>query len=315
MDVGEVQSRLGRIRSKVGEVVVGNDDVVETLIVALLSGGHVLLEGPPGIGKTTLAKTFAQAVGGEFKRIQMTPDLLPSDVLGVNVYNQRDSTWSLRRGPIFANVVLVDELNRASPKVQSAFLEVMQERQVTIEGQTLPLGNPFMVIATQVSFARAGTYVLSDVQIDRFAFKVDMTYPPRGAEEEILRRIDSIEAPHISPVLSAEEVVELSKQVLDIRVHERVHGYILDLVAWLRGNPNVREGPSTRASVWLLKGARARAMLEGREYVNPDDVKFLAYWVLGHRLDFTPQALAEEVSVGGLIKAALDAVPVPKGLD
>ena len=312
MQAEEVQARLTSIRKRVGEVVVGYDDVVETLIVALLSGGHVLLEGPPGIGKTTLARSFAQSVGGEFKRIQMTPDLLPADVLGVNVYNQRDGTWSLKRGPVFANVILVDELNRAPPKVQSAFLEVMQERQVTIEGQTLHMEKPFMVIATQVPYTRAGTYLLSDVQLDRFAFKVDVDYPPRGVEDEILQRVDVFEAPNLEAVLSTDDVNELSDQVSSIAVHERIRSYILDVVAWLRGNPSVREGPSTRASLWLLKGSRAMALLEGRDYVVPDDVKFLADKVLTHRIELTPQARAEDVGEAGLVKAALEAVPVPK---
>lgn len=312
MQANEVQARLTSIRKRVGEVVVGYDDVVETLIVALLSGGHVLLEGPPGIGKTTLARSFAQSVGGDFKRIQMTPDLLPADVLGVNVYNQRDGTWSLKRGPVFANVVLVDELNRAPPKVQSAFLEVMQERQVTIEGQTLHMERPFMVIATQVPYTRAGTYLLSDVQLDRFAFKVDVGYPTRGVEDEILQRVDALESRTLDAILSTDDVNELSEQVSTITMHERIRGYILDVVAWLRGNPSVREGPSTRAGLWLLKGSRAMALLEGRDYVVPDDVKFLADKVLTHRVELTPQARAEDVSESGLVKAALEAVPVPK---
>jgi len=308
----EVQSRLTSIRKRVGEVVVGYDEVVETLIIALLSGGHVLLEGPPGIGKTTLARSFAQSVGGDFKRIQMTPDLLPADVLGVNVYNQRDGSWSLKRGPIFANVVLVDELNRAPPKVQSAFLEVMQERHVTIEGQTLYMDKPFMVIATQVPYTRAGTYLLSDVQLDRFAFKVDLGYPSRGVEDEILHRVDVLETPDLEAILSSKDVVELSEQVLGIEVHERVRSYILDLITWLRGNSSIREGPSTRASLWLLKGSRARALLEGRDYVIPDDVKFLADKVLTHRVELTPQARAEDVSESELVAKALETVAVPK---
>jgi len=312
MQADEVQASLKRIRSRVGEVVVGYDEVVDTLIVALLSGGHVLLEGPPGIGKTTMARSFAQSVGGDFKRIQMTPDLLPADVLGVNVYNQREGDWTLKKGPIFGNIILVDELNRAPPKVQSAFLEVMQERQVTIEGVTMYMERPFMVIATQVPYTRAGTYLLSDVQLDRFAFKVDLGYPLRGVEEEILRRVDVIEEPRLEAVLTPRAVVELSEQVSGIQVHERIQGYILDVVAWLRGNSSIREGPSTRASLWLLKGSRARALLEGRDYVVPDDVKFLADKVLTHRIELTPQARAEETNERGLVKAALEAVPVPK---
>jgi MoxR-like ATPase len=314
LEIGEIQGKLALVRAEVGKVVVGYEGVIEVLLAALLSGGHVLLEGPPGIGKTTLARSFAQAIGGSFKRIQMTPDLLPSDVLGVNVYNQRDGSWSLKRGPVFANVLLIDELNRASPKVQSAFLEVMQERQVTIEGETLPLGKPFMVLATQVPFAGAGTYVLTDVQVDRFGYKVELAYPEDEVELRVIRGIDRIESYRVKAVVDPGEVVGLEGRAGEVYVHERVHRYIVGLVMWLRGNPAVLSGPSTRASIWLLKGSRALALIRGRDYVAPDDVKHLASSVLSHRVELTAAARTEDVSVEELIGEALGSVPVPKGI-
>jgi MoxR-like ATPase len=314
MNVDEAREKLAAIRAEVGKIVVGLEDAIDLLLVAMLSGGHVLLEGPPGIGKTTLAKTFAQSIGGSFKRIQMTPDLLPADVLGVNVYNQRDGSWSLRRGPIFCNLVLVDELNRASPKVQSAFLEVMQERQVTIEGETLGLGEPFMVLATQVPYAGTGTYLLTDVQIDRFGYKLDLYYPEDAVELQVLEEIDRIDEANTDAVVSPEDVVALGDAAKGIYVHSRVKRYVVGLVMWLRGNPNVLMGPSTRASIWLLKGSRALALMRGREYVIPDDVKYLSMSVLSHRVELTSMSRAENVTVRSLVEEALKAVPVPKNI-
>lgn len=314
MEISEIQGKLALVKAEVGKVVIGYEDIIEVLLAALLSGGHVLLEGPTGIGKTTLARSFAQAIGGSFKRIQMTPDLLPFDVLGVNVYNQRDGSWSLKRGPVFANVLLIDELNRASPKVQSAFLEVMQERQVTLEGETLRLGKPFMVLATQAPFAGAGTYVLTDVQVDRFGYKVELTFPEDEVELRVIRNIDGIESSRVEAVIDPGEVVGLEGRAGEVYVHDRVHRYIVGLVMWLRGNPAVLSGPSTRASIWLLKGSRALALIRGRDYVVPDDVKHLALSVLSHRVELTAAARAEGVHVEELITEALDNVPVPKGI-
>jgi len=314
VEISEVQEILAAIKAEVAKTVVGYEDVVDILLAAMLSGGHVLIEGPAGIGKTTLAKTFAQAIGGSFKRIQMIPDLLPADVLGVNVYNQQNNEWELKKGPVFSNVLLVDELNRASPKVQSAFLEVMQEKQISIEGETLTLDPPFMVLATQGPNTGTGTYLLTDVQLDRFGFKLDLNYPENSVELQVLADIDRIESNNVEQVVSPEMVISLSERVKQVFVHERVQSYIVSLVLWLRGNPAVLSGPSTRASIWLMKGARALALVNGRDYVIPDDVKHLANSILVHRMELTSMSRAHEINVKRLVQEALESVPVPKNI-
>lgn len=312
VDISDVQDKLAAIKAEVARTVVGYEDVVDILLAAMLSGGHVLIEGPAGIGKTTLAKTFAQAIGGSFKRIQMTPDLLPADVIGVKVYNQSVNDWELKEGPVFSNVLLVDELNRASPKVQSAFLEVMQEKQISIEGETLTLDPPFMVLATQVPNTGTGTYMLTDVQLDRFGFKLDLNYPEDSVELKVLADIDRIESNGVEEVVSSEIVVSLSERAKQVFVHERVQSYIVSLVLWLRGNPAILTGPSTRASIWLMKGARALALVNGRDYVIPDDVKHLADSILVHRVELTSMSRAQKINVKQLVEEALGSVPVPK---
>ena len=314
MNSEHIIEALQAVREQVSEAVLGYEKIVDVLFVSLISGGHVLLEGPPGIGKTTLAKTFAGAIGGDFKRIQMTPDMLPADVIGFNMFDRDANAWRLRKGPIFSNIVMVDELNRASPKVQSAFLEAMQERQVTIGGETLELETPFMVVATQVPYPGAGTYTLTDVQLDRFAFKIDLTYPSADVEKEIVKRIDAIEAVKSTPVMDAKGVRELEAQSQDVYVHDVIRDYIQEIIQKLRDNRYTRMGPSTRAGIWLMKGARSMALTQGREYVNPDDVKVLAYFVLPHRLELTPQARADGVSAHQLVDETLSSVSVPKGV-
>lgn len=303
---------LQRIVEEVSRFVVGKKRVIEMLLIALLCEGHVLLEGMPGVAKTLLAKTFAQTIGGSFKRVQMTPDLLPADIIGVNVYNPKKGVFTLRKGPIFTNVVLVDELNRAPPKTQAALLEAMQERQVTIEGTTIPLDKPFIVFATQIPYGSPGTYPLTEVEIDRFAFKVDVGLPSFDEEIEIISRIDRIEEVNAKRVSSPQEVIELTAQVKEVYVSERVKEYIVGLVNSLRNGDGVKMGPSPRASIWLLKGSRAKALLDGRSFVIPDDVKAVAPYVLGHRIQLEPDVESEGISTQEIVERALASQPVPK---
>jgi len=302
---------MGKIVSEVSRFIVGKRDAVEMMLVALLSEGHILLEGPPGTAKTLMAKTFAQAIGARFSRIQMTPDTLPADILGTMVYNVRDSSFYLRKGPIFANLLLIDELNRAPPKTQAAFIEVMQERQVTIEGVSYPLERPFLVLATQMPYGAAGTYPLTEVQRDRFAYNVRVRHASPEEEMEILARIDEIESGVATQVADRSEVLKAIEAARSVYVSDAVRKYIVDLVAWLRGSDALVDGPSARTSIWLMKASKAYALIHGRNYVIPDDVKAAAPHVLRHRIILRREIL-EEADEESVIMEALKATPVPK---
>jgi MoxR-like ATPase len=310
-----------RVREEVGRVVVGQGALVERLLVGLLAGGHVLLEGVPGLAKTLAVSSLAKALGAPFQRIQFTPDLLPADLIGTLVYNQQAGTFFVRRGPIFTNVLLADEINRAPAKVQSALLESMQERQVTIGETTYPLSEPFLVLATQNPIEQEGTYPLPEAQLDRFMLKVKVGYPSRDDELEILRRMGRTEGqPEARAVTSPADVLAARKVLNDLYIDPRVEGYIVDLVMASRHparhrlsalTPLIAFGASPRATLALALGARAAAFLEGRAYVTPDDVRAVAPDVLRHRLALTFEADAEGVSSDDLVTKILDAVEVP----
>jgi MoxR-like ATPase len=301
-----------RIISEVQRFIVGKKEVIKMMLIALISEGHILLEGPPGTAKTLMAKTFAQATGLDFARIQMTPDTLPADILGTVVYDVRSGDFHVRKGPIFANIVLVDELNRAPPKTQAAFLEVMQERQVTIEGVSHPVDRPFLVLATQMPYGSPGTYPLSEVQVDRFAYKVRVSYATPEEEVKILEMADLIEAGQVRQVAGKKQVLELVEEARKVYVSAPVRQYIVDLVTGLRKNHALLEGPSARASIWMMKAGRAHALISGRSYVIPDDVKAVAPHVLRHRLQLRRE-IVEEVSEDQLVEEILSITPVPKG--
>ena len=302
---------VSNITAEVSKVVVGKEDIKELLLVALLSQGHILIEGLPGTAKTTLASTFARVIGGEFKRIQGTPDILPADILGFYHYRP-DGSSSFMPGPIFANVVLADELNRTTPRTQAALLEAMQERQVTIERETHPLGQPFIVIASQIPYGSAGTSILSEVQMDRFMFRLWSGFPGREEEGKILRDIDEISEPNISPVATSNDIIQLQQEVKKVYIADSIRAYIIDILSSLRCHQDLSLGPSPRAGIALFRGSRTLAFIQGRDFVIPDDVKRLLMPVLSHRLRITAEAEMENITPEAIINRVAVEVPVPK---
>ena len=310
-NIKDITGIPGAILDEVSKIVIGKDEIKEMLIVALLSEGHVLIEGLPGTAKTLLAKTFSSVIGGEFKRIQFTPDMLPADITGFNLYTP-DGKFRFLQGPLFANVVLSDELNRTTPRTQAALIEAMQERQVTIEGKTHVLPRPFMIIASQLPYGSEGTYPLTEVQADRFMLRVWSDYLSKEDEKKVISKLDYIEEPDIKQVASLKEIANLQSEVKKIHVSDEVKDYIVSLVRFAREDPDVLSCPSTRTSVSFYKGARALAFLQGRDYVLPDDVKKLALSVMIHRIRVKPEAEMENVTPKMVVDRVIDAVPVPK---
>ncbi|NJF25140.1 MoxR family ATPase [Thermococcus sp. Bubb.Bath] len=302
---------IEEIREEVGKAIVGMDDVVELMTVAVLSNGHVLLEGVPGLAKTTLSKNFARSLGLRFMRIQMTPDLLPADIIGHSFYDMRTGEFRIRKGPIFTNVLLVDEINRASPKTQSALLEAMEERQVTIEGQTFKLPEPFLVIATRNPVEVEGVYELPTAQADRFMMEVRVSYLEEKHEKEMLMRKNLGLFDEAEPTLSQGDVEAAMREVRKVRVSEAVIDYIYSILKETRSDERVLLGASPRAGEHLLIASKARAYLENREYVIPDDVKALAIPVLSHRILIKPEYEMEGISGEEVVREVLERVEVP----
>jgi len=308
--MSDVQARLPRMAEQLGRVILGKPEAIEHVLVALLSGSHLLLEDVPGVGKTTLAKALARCFEGDFKRVQFTPDLLPTDILGSSVYNPKDGSFTFKEGPIFTHVLLADEINRASPRTQSALLEAMSERQVSIEGTTRALGAPFMVIATQNPVEFHGTYPLPEAQLDRFGLRISLGYPATEQEVDVLySQVQRHPLESVAPVLDGAAVRALQAAVQNVRMDRRLGRYIVDLAEATRRHASVQLGCSPRGSLSLFRATQARALLSGRDYAVPEDVKVQAVPVLAHRLGLETKARYAGVTKEGVIQEVLAAVP------
>ena len=303
---------VDRFLENINSVMVAKPEVLELALVAVLCEGHILIEDVPGIGKTTLAKTLAQSLGCSFRRIQCTPDLLPSDITGIHFFNQKTCEFEFRPGPVMANIVLVDEINRATPRTQSSLLECMQERQVTVDGVTMPLPQPFIVIATQNPVELQGTFPLPEAQLDRFLLKLVLGYPDLENEDTILLRFErSNPLKQLSAVTLASEILDIERQTQEIYVEPSVRHYILEIISRTRTNPSITLGGSPRASLALYRASQALALIQGRDFVLPDDVKHLATPVLSHRLILNTEAYLHNTSKEKLIDDILSSLPVP----
>jgi len=313
--------KIQDIHTEIGKAVIGQKYMLDRLIIGLLTGGHILLEGLPGLAKTLSVSSLARSIKADFKRVQFTPDMLPADLIGTNVFNPKDGTFSPKKGPVFTNIVLADEINRAPAKVQSALLEVMQEKQVSLSGITYPLDKPFLVLATQNPIEQEGTYPLPEAQVDRFMMKLKVTYPSKVEEREILDRVTSFSQESlVRPLITLEEILNISSLVNDVYVDGKIKDYIVDLIDATRNPgkygleklaPLIEIGASPRATITLAIAAKAFAFLQGRGFVSPQDIKVIAPDVLRHRVIISYEAEAEEQTSDDIVQTVLAEIPVP----
>lgn len=318
--IKEAQEKINVIKQEIGKIVIGQSKLVNRLLIGLFTEGHLLLEGVPGVAKTLAANTLARIVHCDFKRVQFTPDLLPADLIGTPIYNPKEGTFSVKKGPIFTNILLADEINRAPAKVQSALLEIMQEKQVTIGGETFPAPSPFLVLATQNPIEQEGTYPLSEAQTDRFMMKIKIDYPTQKEEKEILNRMGTLGTlPTVEPVLDKKEIAYFKQLIDNIYIDEKVVDYLLNIVSATRHPENFHipieglldYGASPRATIALKNASKAYALLEGRYFVNPQDIKQVSGDVLRHRLRLSYEAEAENLTADDIINRILESLPVP----
>ncbi len=316
--MNEATTVFNRLSQTIGKVIVGQYDLIQQLLVALLSGGHVIIEGVPGTGKTLMVKVLARLIQADFKRVQLTPDILPSDILGTNIFDLNSRSFTLKKGPVFTEILLADEINRTPPKTQAALLEAMEEQQVTLDGETLPLSELFWVIATQNSLEFEGTYPLPEAQLDRFLFKLVVDYPDAAAEKQMLLnsqagfRAKRLDLARLKPLATVEQIVNARKAVQGVEVEDKLLDYVLALVQRTRQHPDLALGASPRAAVAWLQTSKAYAWLAGRNYVTPDDVKAIAFPLLRHRLILKPEAQLDNLMIDAVIASLLKQVPVPR---
>ncbi len=316
IDLSQLNAQVEKIKSEIGKVIVGQDEMVKLLITAILADGHVLIEGVPGVAKTLTAKLLSRVIDVKFSRIQFTPDLMPSDVLGTTIFNVKNSEFEFKQGPIFSNIVLIDEINRAPAKTQAALFEVMEERQVTIDGNAYAMEFPYLVVATQNPIEQEGTYRLPEAQLDRFLFKISVNYPAFEQELEILtghnKRKGAAPLNEVNTVLGADEVKALRASVQQIHIEDNLLHYIASIIQETRNNPFLFLGASPRASIAILNSAKAYAAIHGRDFVTPEDIKDMAAPVLRHRIMLTPDKEMEGITTDDVVKQIVDKIEVPR---